>query len=183
MHIHEGKEIKCIVPASGMITAMEPILKACGGLWIASGTGDADKETVDKNDKIQVPPHEPKYTLRRLWQTKEEEDHFYYGFSNEGLWPLCHIAHTRPTFRKEDWHYYKKVNDDFANAILEETADEEQPFILIQDYHFALLPELIKKKNPMLKLLSSGIFPGLIPNRLEFVHGREKYCGECWVRI
>lgn len=148
MHIHEGREIRCIVPASGMITAMEPILKACGGLWIAAGSGDADKEMVDKNDKLQVPPEDPKYTLRRLWQTKEEEDHFYYGFSNEGLWPLCHIAHTRPVFRKDDWHYYKKVNQDFADAVIEETKDEEQPFILIQDYHFALLPALIKKKKP-----------------------------------
>lgn len=148
MHMHDGKEIKCIVPASGMITAMEPILAACGGLWIASGTGDADKETVDENDKVQVPPEDPKYTLRRLWQTKEEEDHFYYGFSNEGLWPLCHIAHTRPTFRKEDWLFYKKVNEDFARAVLEETADEDDPFILIQDYHFSLLPELIKKEKP-----------------------------------
>lgn len=148
MHIHAGKEIKCIVPASGMITAMEPILKACGGLWIASGSGDADKETVDKDDKLQVPPEDPKYTLRRLWQTKEEEDHFYYGFSNEGLWPLCHIAHTRPVFRKDDWHYYKKVNQDFADAVIKETKNEEDPFILIQDYHFALLPELIKKEKP-----------------------------------
>lgn len=148
MHIHVGKEIKCIVPASGMITAMEPILKACGGLWIATGSGDADKETVDKNDKLQVPPEEPKYTLRRLWLTKEEEDHFYYGFSNEGLWPLCHIAHTRPVFRKDDWHYYKKVNQDFADAVIEETKDEEQPYIIIQDYHFALLPEMIKKIKP-----------------------------------
>jgi trehalose 6-phosphate synthase len=148
MHIREGKEIKVIVPASGLITAMEPILKACGGLWIASGTGDADRETVDENDKVQVPPEEPRYTLKRLWLTKEEEDHFYYGFSNEGLWPLCHIAHTRPTFRKEDWAYYKKVNEDYARAALVEIEDEEQPLILIQDYHFALLPELIKKERP-----------------------------------
>lgn len=148
MHIHEGKEIKCIVPASGMITAMEPILKACSGLWIASGTGDADRETVDGGDKVEVPPEEPKYTLRRLWLTKEEETHYYYGFSNEGLWPLCHIAHTRPTFRNDDWNFYKKVNEDFANAVLEETADDEEPFILIQDFHFALLPELIKRSKP-----------------------------------
>ena len=152
MHIHEGKEIKCIVPASGMITAMEPILKACSGLWIASGTGDADKETVNKHGKVEVPPEEPKYTLKRLWLTKEEENHFYYGFSNEGLWPLCHIAHTRPTFRNDDWHYYKKVNEDFAKAVLDETKNEEQPFILIQDYHFALLPELIKKEKPKAKV-------------------------------
>jgi trehalose-6-phosphate synthase len=152
MHIHDGKEIKCIVPASGMITAMEPILKACNGLWIASGTGDADKETVDKDDKVQVPPEEPKYTLKRLWLTKEEEDHFYYGFSNEGLWPLCHIAHTRPTFRNDDWNYYKKVNEDFSKAVLKETMDEEQPYILIQDFHFALLPELIKREKPKAKV-------------------------------
>jgi trehalose-6-phosphate synthase len=148
MHIHSGKEIRCIVPASGMITAMEPILKACSGLWIAAGTGDADRETVDKNDKVQVPPEEPRYTLRRIWMTKEEEDHFYYGFSNEGLWPLCHIAHTRPVFRIEDWKYYREVNEKFARAVLEETAGEEQPFVLIQDFHFALLPELIKREKP-----------------------------------
>jgi trehalose-6-phosphate synthase len=148
MHIHEGKSIKVIVPASGLITAMEPVLNACGGLWIASGTGDADKETVDENDCIQVPPEDPKYTLKRLWLTKEEENHFYYGFSNEGLWPLCHISHTRPVFRKEDWHYYKKVNEQFAKAVLKEIENEEQPLVLIQDYHFALLPALIKKKRP-----------------------------------
>lgn len=152
MHIRDGKAIKCIVPASGMITAMEPILKACSGLWIASGTGDADKETVDKNGKLPVPPEEPKYTLKRLWLTKEEEDHFYYGFSNEGLWPLCHIAHTRPIFRIEDWNYYKKVNEAFAREILKETSDEERPFILIQDFHFALLPDLIKKDKPKAKV-------------------------------
>ena len=152
MHIHEGKDIKCIVPASGLITAMEPILKACSGLWIASGSGDADKETVDKHNKVEVPPDAPKYTLRRLWLTKEEENHFYYGFSNEGLWPLCHIAHTRPTFRNDDWRYYKKVNEEFAKAVLDETKNEEEPFILIQDFHFALLPELIKKEKPKAKV-------------------------------
>ena len=152
MHIHSGKEIKCITPASGLITAMEPILKACGGLWIASGTGDADREMVDKNNKVQVPPNESKYTLRRIWLTKEQEDHFYYGFSNEGLWPLCHIAHTRPVFRKEDWDYYKKVNELYAKAVLEEIKNEESPFILVQDYHFTLLPQLIKKERPDAKV-------------------------------
>ncbi len=152
MHVHSGKDIKCIVPASGMVTAMEPILKACGGLWIASGSGDADRETVDGHDKVMVPPFEDKYTLRRIWLSKEEEDHFYYGFSNEGLWPLCHIAHTRPTFRIEDWEYYCAVNEKYAKAVLEEIRNEEEPFILVQDYHFALLPRLIKKERPDAKL-------------------------------
>ncbi len=152
MHIRAGKEIKCIMPASGMVTALEPILKACGGLWIASGSGDADKETVDENDKVLVPPYEGKYTLRRVWLTKEQEDHYYYGFSNEGLWPLCHIAHTRPVFRKEDWDKYVEVNELYARAVLEEIRDEEEPFILVQDYHFALLPRLIKQERPDAKV-------------------------------
>ncbi|HET9276998.1 MAG TPA: trehalose-6-phosphate synthase, partial [Flavitalea sp.] len=152
MHVRSGKEIKCIVPASGMVTAMEPILKACGGLWIASGSGDADRETVDKNDKVQVPPLEGNYTLRRVWLTKEQEDHYYYGFSNEGLWPLCHIAHTRPQLRKEDWEYYQEVNALYAKAVLEEIKNKEEPFILVQDYHFALLPEFIKRERPDAKV-------------------------------
>src|SRR5215469_7323147 len=152
MHVHSGREIKLIVPASGMVTAMEPILKACGGLWIASGSGDADKETVDENDKILVPPYENKYTLRRVWLTKEQEDHYYYGFSNEGLWPLCHIAHTRPVFRKEDWEYYVEVNELYAKAVVEEIKNQEDPFILVQDYHFALLPKLIKDRRPDAKV-------------------------------
>jgi trehalose-6-phosphate synthase len=152
MHVRAGREIQCIMPASGMVTALEPILKACGGLWIASGSGDADKETVDENDKILVPPYEEKYTLRRIWLTKEQENHYYYGFANEGLWPLCHIAHTRPTFRIEDWEYYKQVNALYAKAVVEEIKDEEQPFILVQDYHFALLPFMIKQQRPDAKV-------------------------------
>jgi len=152
MHVHAGREIKLIVPASGMVTAMEPILKACGGLWIASGSGDDDRETVDEHDKIQVPPYENKYTLRRVWLTKEQEDHYYYGFANEGLWPLCHIAHTRPVFRIEDWEYYQQVNQMYADAVIEEIKNQEDPFILVQDYHFALLPKLIKAQRPDTKV-------------------------------
>lgn len=148
MHVHSGKEIKCIVPASGMVTAMEPILKACGGLWIANGSGDADKETADRNNKIAVPPGEERYILKRVWVSRKEEEHFYYGFSNEGLWPLCHLAHTRPVFRENDWTYYKTVNHKFAVSVLEEIRNVEQPFVLVQDYHFALLPEMIKKERP-----------------------------------
>ena len=152
MHVRAGREINVLVPASGMVTAMEPILKACGGLWIASGSGDADRETVDESDKVQVPPYENKYTLRRVWLTKEQEDHYYYGFSNEGLWPLCHIAHTRPVFRKEDWEFYQQVNAIYAKTVVEEIKNQEDPFILVQDYHFALLPKLIKDQRPDAKV-------------------------------
>jgi trehalose 6-phosphate synthase len=147
-------------------------------LWIASGTGDADRETVDKYDKVEVPPEEPKYTLRRLWLTREEENHFYYGFSNEGLWPLCHIAHTRPIFRNDDWLYYKKVNEDFAKAVLEETKNEVDPFILIQDFHFALVPEIIKRQKPEAKVAIFWHIPwpnpesfGICPWQREILQG------------
>jgi trehalose 6-phosphate synthase len=148
MHTKEGKSLRVLVPASGLVTALAPILRACDGTWIAHGSGDADREAVDKHDRLRVPPNEPKYTLRRVWLSKEEEEGYYYGFSNEGLWPLCHIAHTRPLFRASDWQHYWNVNQKFADAILEEMAGTKQPVLLIQDYHFALLPQLIKRQRP-----------------------------------
>ena len=148
MHAREGKSLKLLIPASGLVTALEPILRACDGTWLAHGSGDADRETVDQNDRLPVPPDEPKYTLRRVWLSKEEEEGYYYGFANEGLWPLCHIAHTRPLFRSQDWEFYEQVNKKFAKAALEEMAGTKQPVLLIQDYHFALLPKLIKKERP-----------------------------------
>jgi trehalose-6-phosphate synthase len=148
MHSREGKTLKVLIPASGLVTALEPILQACEGTWIAHGSGDADRETADQHDRLAVPPDEPKYTLRRVWLTKEEEEGYYYGFANEGLWPLCHIAHTRPLFRSTDWQHYKEVNQKFAKAVLEEMAGTKHPVLLIQDYHFALLPKLIKQERP-----------------------------------
>ena len=127
---------------------MEPILRACDGTWVAQATGDADRNTVDEFDRIRVPPEHPQYSLRRVWLTEEEEQGFYFGFANEGLWPLCHIAHTRPVFRVEDWEYYQTVNRKFAEALLEEMEFEENPVVLVQDYHFALLPRLIKDARP-----------------------------------
>ncbi|PYY04529.1 MAG: trehalose-6-phosphate synthase [Acidobacteria bacterium] len=148
MHSREGKSLKVLIPASGLVTALEPILRACDGTWIAHGSGDADRETVDRNDRLAVPPDEPKYTLRRVWLNKDEEEGYYYGFANEGLWPLCHIAHTRPLFRAQDWKHYEQVNRKFAEAVLDEMAGTKQPALLIQDYHFALLPKMIKKERP-----------------------------------
>ncbi len=137
-----------MVPPSGLVTALEPILNACDGTWIAQANGNADAEVVDAHDRLRVPPDDPRYTLRRVWLTKEEEEGYYYGFANEGLWPLCHIAHTRPLFRAADWQHYQDVNRKFRDALLEEIADEHNPVILVQDYHFALLPRMIKDKRP-----------------------------------
>jgi trehalose-6-phosphate synthase len=147
-HIRRGNSVQAVVPASGLVTALEPVLCACDGTWVAHGSGDADLETVDGQDCLRVPPQEPKYTLRRVWLTKEEEEGYYYGFANEGLWPLCHIAHTRPMFRIADWEHYCRANTKFAKAVLEEMEGTEQPVLLVQDYHFALLPRLVKKARP-----------------------------------
>jgi trehalose 6-phosphate synthase len=147
-HTRKGESLEVVVPPSGLVTALEPILCACDGKWVAHGSGDADRETVDANAHLRVPPDDPKYTLRRVWLTKEEEEGYYFGFSNEGLWPLCHIAHTRPIFRTSDWEAYREVNQKFADAALEEMADFEQPLLLVQDYHFALVPRLVKKERP-----------------------------------
>jgi trehalose-6-phosphate synthase len=148
MHVHRGKNIELTVPASGLVTALEPVLCACNGTWIAHGSGDADRETVGPNDRLRVPPDKPEYTLRRVWLTKEEEQGYYYGFSNEGLWPLCHIAHTRPIFRSSDWQSYQIANRRFADAVLEEMDGSEHALLLVQDYHFALLPRMIKDVRP-----------------------------------
>jgi len=148
VHNRQGNTITVTVPASGLVTALEPILHACNGTWVAEGSGTADKQTVDEHDRLQVPPDDPRYTLRRVWLTAEEEEGYYYGFANEGLWPLCHMAHTRPTFRDSDWDYYNKVNAKFADALAEEMAGEAHPVLLIQDYHFALLPRMMKDRMP-----------------------------------
>jgi trehalose 6-phosphate synthase len=149
MHVIDeptGK-VKCIRPASGVVTAIHPVLCACGGTWIAHGGGNADKKFVNSKDKLGVPPEDNRYILKRLWLTKEEEDGYYYGFANEGLWPLSHNTHARPIFRESDWQMYKEVNQRFADSLLEELP-AKPPLIFIQDYHFTLLAKMIKEKRP-----------------------------------
>ena len=148
IHTKDKNKITWKVPASGLVTALEPIMEACGGMWLAHGSGDADKQTVDEQDKIKVPPDEPKYTLKRVWLTKEEIERYYNGFSNEALYPLCLLAHTRPLFRKPDWQIYRQVNGKFAQTLLSEIKNVERPMVLVQDYHFALLPRMIKNSCP-----------------------------------
>ncbi|MDD5653555.1 MAG: trehalose-6-phosphate synthase [Candidatus Omnitrophica bacterium] len=141
----------CIRPASGVVTAIHPIMCACGGTWIAHGSGNADKKFVNSKDKLGVPPEDNRYILKRVWLTKDEEEGYYYGFSNEGLWPLCHMTHTRPIFRENDWQMYKKVNQKFADSVLAELP-VKNPFVFIQDYHFTLLGKMIKEKRPDTKI-------------------------------
>jgi trehalose-6-phosphate synthase len=148
IHMRKKGKTECIVPPSGLVTAIEPVLQACDGTWIAHGSGTDDRSFVDDHDHLRVPPGEHRYTLRRVWLSPEEETGYYEGFSNEGIWPLCHIAHTRPIFRASDWNYYQSVNKKFAEVVLEEISGTAHPVIFVQDYHFALLPAIIKNARP-----------------------------------
>jgi trehalose 6-phosphate synthase len=154
MHqVQDGKP-HLIVPAGGLVTALDPVLQACGGLWVAHGAGEADRETADSDGRISVPPDDPRYTLRRVWLTREEEQGYYYGFANEGIWPLCHLAHERPQFRAPDWEHYIRVNRRFAETVLTEIGNENAT-VLVQDYQLALVPQLLKIARPDLQV---GIF-------------------------
>src|SRR5467141_311994 len=157
---------------------MEPVLRACGGVWVAHGSGDADLEVSDERGRLALPPDDPRYTLRRVWLSKEEEDGYYYGFANEGLWPLCHIVHTRPLFRPEDWKHYLGVNAKFAATVLEEIEGTEAPLVLIQDYHFALLPALVKAERSNVRVALFWHIPwpnfeafGICPWQREILEG------------
>jgi trehalose 6-phosphate synthase len=152
-------------PASGLVTALDPVMRACGGTWIAHGSGNADRETADPRGRIRVPPDRPSYTLRRVWLTEEEEQGYYYGCANGALWPLCHIAYARPEFDDADWHQYVKVNRRFADAVLEEVGDDRS-VVFVQDYHFALLPRFVKEARPDVTVCQFWHIPW--PNREAF---------------
>ncbi len=178
-YIHENTPDGIVVkrPASGLVTAVEPVMRACSGTWIAHGSGSADRQVVDQNDVVAVPPDQPSYSLKRVWLTPEEEEGYYYGFSNEGLWPLCHIAHVRPVFRQSDWEYYKAVNQRFADKVIA-SARTENPVILVQDYHFALLPQMIRERLPNATIITFWHIPwpnsesfGICPWRSELLRG------------
>jgi trehalose 6-phosphate synthase len=177
IHNRTDDKISVQIPASGLVAAIEPMMRACGGTWVAHGSGTADQETVDARDCIMVPPGTGAYKLRRVWLTDEEQDGYYYGFANEGLWPLCHIAFVWPTFRESDWNEYRKVNARFAQAVVSE-ATRPDPIILVQDYHFALLPRMIREKLPEATIITFWHIPwpnsetfGICPWKEEIVGG------------
>ncbi|MEO7966613.1 MAG: trehalose-6-phosphate synthase [Gemmatimonadaceae bacterium] len=158
LHMREGDGIIVRQPASGLVTALEPIMRACSGTWIAHGSGTADRDVVDRYDRVAVPRDSPAYRLRRIWLTAAEEAGYYYGFANEGLWPLCHIAHVRPTFRESDWEQYVAVNRKFAQAVVAE-ATSSDPIVLVQDYHLALVPRLVRELLPSATILTFWHIP------------------------
>lgn len=178
-YIHEATPEGVVVkhPASGLVTAVEPVMRACSGTWIAHGGGSADRAAVDRHDRVRVPPGRSEYVLRRIWLTEQEEQGYYYGFANEGMWPLCHVAHVRPVFRESDWEHYRAVNQRFADAVVDE-ARSEDPVVLVQDYHFALMPAMIRARLPRATILTFWHIPwpnpesfGICPWRSEILEG------------
>ncbi|HEV8362005.1 MAG TPA: trehalose-6-phosphate synthase [Gemmatimonadaceae bacterium] len=180
VHVRDDDgHVRLLHPASGLVTAVEPVVRACAGTWIAHGAGSADRETADRNARLRVPPppEDPAYWLRRIWLSREEEQGYYYGFANEGLWPLCHLAHTRPIFRASDFAAYRTVNRRFANAVVEE-ASTRDPIVFVQDYHFALAPRMIRERLPDATIVTFWHIPwpnaeklGICPFRNEILHG------------
>ena len=172
IHVRSGSAIEIQRPASGLVTALEPVMRACSGTWIAHGSGSADREAVDARDHVMVPPQSPAYRIRRVWLGREEEQGYYYGFSNEGLWPLCHIAHTRPTFRAPDWDCYRAVNRRFAEAVVAE-ASSDDPIVLVQDYHLALVPRLVRERLPRATIIAFWHIPWPNPEAFGILPWRE----------
>jgi trehalose 6-phosphate synthase len=176
---HERRDGRIAVtqPASGLVTALEPVLRAASGTWIAHGSGSADAEVSDADGCVQVPPQAPAYTLRRLWLSPDEIKGYYEGFANEGLWPLCHIAHVRPVFRAADWQQFVSVSSRFADAVAR-AAKRPNPLVLVQDYHMALVPQMIRERLPQATIMTFWHIPwpmsetfGICPWREEILDG------------
>jgi trehalose 6-phosphate synthase len=150
-HERTNGDLRVVRNAGGLTVALDAVMQALGGVWVAHGSGNADREVVDANDRVPTPPDRPRYLLRRVWLTPEDHARYYSGFANSALWPLCHIVYVRPVFRLDDWNSYVEVNRKFAEAALEEMGDA-QGLVFIQDYHLALAARFIRERRPDLQV-------------------------------
>jgi alpha,alpha-trehalose-phosphate synthase [UDP-forming] len=173
IHVYDGEAIRCMRPASGVTTALDPVMRAAGGVWVGHGSGSADRVVSDEHGRVAVPPEDPSYTLRRVWLSREEEEGYYYGFANMALWPLCHAAYIRPRFEAGHWEAYRLVNRKFAEAVLEEI-ENEPAVVFVQDYHFALLPRLLRQARPDLTILQFWHIPWPNPETFRICPWKEE---------
>jgi trehalose 6-phosphate synthase len=158
-------EVEVTHSASGLVHAVEPLLAACGGVWVAHGSGSADRRNVDEFDRLNVPPDNPQYRLRRVWLNDDEYAGYYYGFANDALWPLCHRAFAKPVFRAADLDAYWAANARFVEAVCEEAVDDS-PVVLVQDYHFAFAPAMLREQMPLSTIVTFWHVPW--PERQRF---------------
>ena len=175
-YIHDrvpGGDVIVRHPASGLVTALEPVMRACSGVWIAHGSGSADRQSSDEHGRLMVPPGEESYRLRRVWMSEQEEQGYYYGFANEGLWPVCHQTYARPIFRTADFAHYRTINERFADTVLQETTVDD-PIVLVQDYHFALAPRMIRERLPKATIITFWHIPWPNAERFSICPWREE---------
>ena len=165
VHVYEDGRVSWMRPAGGVTVALDPIMQVSRGLWVAQGSGEADQEVSDEKGFVEVPPDHPTYRLKRVWLSHEQEKNYYYGFANGALWPLCHVAFQRPVFLEEHWKGYCEVNEMFADRIAEEIGSD-RAFVFIQDYHFAMLPRMLRARCPNAVLAQFWHIPW--PNREVF---------------
>ena len=151
VHNQDGGMMDYMIPPGGVIAALEPIMRASGGTWVAHGRGKSDWEVTDSDGSLQVPPEDPQYTLRRVFLSESQFRGYYDGLANGALWPLCHTAYVRPRFDEEDWTSYVAVNRIFAEHVKKVIGNTEA-IVLVQDYHLALLPQLLKEMNPGIRI-------------------------------
>ena len=171
--VREDGSIGWSPTTGGVAVALDALMRERGGVWIAHGSGNADRDVVDSDDRVLVPPDSPTYALRRLWLTPDEANHYYEGFANEGLWPLCHEAHVRPIFRAADWEHYKLVNARFASVIEAELPDISAP-VFIQDYHLALVASSLRARCPGVKTALFWHIPWPNPDRFRICPWRRE---------
>ncbi|RKY38516.1 MAG: trehalose-6-phosphate synthase, partial [Candidatus Omnitrophota bacterium] len=181
-YIHKfvkGK-IECLRGPGGVVTALDPVMQELKGLWVCCGSGDADR-FIAQNNKVKVPPYNPSYEIKYIWLSKEENLGYYYGFSNQALWPLSHLVFIKPIFREEDWKVYQKVNEKFASSIYEECKGKKA-VVFVQDYHLALVSKYLKKFDPSIKTILFWHIPWptydvfrILPQKQEFLEGLLSY--------
>lgn len=145
-HVFQGEKIGVIRNAGGLTIALDSIAQAFHSVWVCHGGANADFKVENTNGLVAVPPGQPSYHLKRLRLTRQEEHGYYEGFSNETLWPLCHVCYVRPKFTPSDWKTYDEVNRKFAQAIAD-TAGKEC-LVFLQDYHLGRVAHYLKSLRP-----------------------------------
>ena len=129
--IKKEKGKRRIVPGSGgLVTAMAPVLRNRGGVWVGwPGTSEKD----DVSDLLDRASKDAGYVVKPVMLTKKEVRDYYYGLSNEVLWPLFHDLQSYCNFEPAYWKSYCEVNHKFANVIAVNTKPGD--FVWVQDYH------------------------------------------------
>jgi len=122
-------------PAGGVTSALDPLLRRTGGLWVAAEPGEAQE--------LKVPPEAPSYDVAVLGIPPEVHRGYYTGYANSGLWPLCHNLVERAHFRSGDWTAYRQVNRQFAARIAAQA--RPQDLVWVHDYQLALVPAYLRQ--------------------------------------